>query len=44
MERAFQRLEELNAAKFDQAEAEVKAEAAKGPRLPAKSLQWGYGF
>src|SRR5690349_12343108 len=36
MERAFERLEDLNAQKFQQAEAETKAEAAGGSRLPAK--------
>jgi hypothetical protein len=36
MERAFERLEDLNALKFEQAEAEEKAEAAGGSRLPAK--------
>ncbi len=38
MERAFERLEDLNAVKFEQAEseAEAKAEAAGGSRLPAK--------
>jgi integrase len=40
LERAFERLEDLNAAKFQEAEAEVKAEAvavgAEGFRLPAK--------
>jgi integrase len=39
MERAFERLEDLNAVKFQEAEAEVKAEAAGGSRLqtPCKS-------
>jgi integrase len=40
LERAFERLEDLNAAKFQEAEAEAKAEAvavgAEGFRLPAK--------
>ena len=36
MERAFERLEDLNAEKFEQVEAEAKAEAAGGSRLPAK--------
>jgi integrase len=40
LERAFERLEDLNAAKFQQAEAEVKAEAAAAgagnSRLPAE--------
>lgn len=39
MERAFERLESLNATKFEQANAEAKAEAAGGfglPLLPAK--------
>jgi integrase len=36
MERAFERLEDLNALKFEQAEAEQKAEAAGGSRLTAK--------
>jgi len=35
MERAFERLEELNAGKYQTAEAEAKAEAAGGSRLPA---------
>jgi len=37
MERAFQRLENLNAAKFAQVEAETRAEAAGGSRVPTKS-------
>jgi len=36
MERAFERLEDLNVEKFEQVEAEAKAEAAGGCRLPAK--------
>jgi integrase len=36
MERAFGRLEDLNAAKFEQAEAEVKAEAAGGSGVGTK--------
>jgi integrase len=36
MERAFERLEDLNALKFEQAKAEEKAEAAGGSSLPAK--------
>ena len=36
MERAFERLENLNAAKFEQAEAEVKAEAAGGSSVGTK--------
>jgi integrase len=36
MERAFQRLESLNAAKHAQAEAEAALEASGGSRLPAK--------
>ena len=36
MERAFERLEKLNAVKYEQAEAEAKAEAAGGSSLPAK--------
>ena len=36
MERAFERLENLNAEKFEQVEAEAKAEAAGGSRVPAK--------
>jgi integrase len=40
LERAFDRLEKLNAAKYEQAKAEAKAEAAasgaEGGRLPAK--------
>jgi len=36
MERAFNRLEKLNAVKYEQAEAETKAEAAAGSGLPAK--------
>ena len=37
MERAFQRLEELNATKFEEAEAEAKkAQAVGGSHLPAK--------
>ncbi len=43
LERAFERLEDLNAPKFQQAQAEVKVEAADvcadGSRLPAKVLQ-----
>jgi len=35
-ERAFERLEKLNAVKHEQATAEVKAEAAGGSRVPAK--------
>jgi hypothetical protein len=35
MERAFERLEELNAGKYQTAEAEAKAEAAGGSVLPA---------
>jgi integrase len=35
MERAFERLEELNAGKYLTAEAEAKAEATESPRLPA---------
>ncbi|HEV3199610.1 MAG TPA: hypothetical protein VGZ73_17020, partial [Bryobacteraceae bacterium] len=35
MERAFKRLEELNAGKYQTAEAEAKAEAASGSKLPA---------
>jgi integrase len=37
MERAFQRLETLNAAKFEQAEAEAKAEAAGSRNVPKES-------
>ena len=37
MERAFERLEDLNAVKFEQADAEAKAEAAEGLQLPCKS-------
>jgi integrase len=36
MERAFERLEDLNALKFEQADAEAKAAAAGGSDLPAK--------
>jgi integrase len=36
MERAFERLEDLNAVKFEQAETEKKAEAAGGSGVPAK--------
>jgi integrase len=36
MERAFERLEKLNTLKYEQAEAETKAEAAGGYPLPAK--------
>jgi hypothetical protein len=36
MERAFERLEDLNAVQFGQAESEAKAEAAGGSRFPAK--------
>jgi len=36
MERAFERLEDLNAVKFEQAKAEAKAEAAGGSGVPAK--------
>ncbi len=36
MERAFERLEDLNTVKFEQAEAEAKAEAAGGSSVPAK--------
>ncbi len=36
MERAFERLEDLNAAKFGEAEAETKLEAAGGLQVPAK--------
>jgi integrase len=36
MERAFERLEDLNAVKFGEAEAESKAEAVNGPKPPAK--------
>ena len=35
MDRAFDRLERLNAEKCGQAEAEAKAEAAGGSRVPA---------
>jgi integrase len=35
MERAFDRLQKLNAVKIEQAEAEIKAEANGTPRLPA---------
>jgi integrase len=38
MERAFERLVDLNAVKFKQAKAEVKAEAAGGSRAPAKVI------
>jgi integrase len=37
MERAFERLEKLNAVKFEQAEAEGKAEAAGGSMVPTIS-------
>jgi hypothetical protein len=37
MERAFDRLEKLNAVKFEQAEAEAKAEAAGGSVVPTIS-------
>lgn len=37
MERAFDRLQKLNATKFEQAEEERKVEAAGGFRLPAIS-------
>ena len=36
MERAFEQLEGLNVEKFEQAEAEARAEAAGGSRVPAK--------
>jgi hypothetical protein len=36
MERAFERLEKLNAVKYEQANAEAKGAAASGLRLPAK--------
>ena len=36
LERAFERLEDLNAVKFGQAQAEAKAEAGGRSRLPAK--------
>ena len=36
MERAFERLEKFNAVKYKQANAEAKATAAGGSRLPAK--------
>jgi integrase len=36
MERAFERLEKLNAVKYEQAEAEVKAEAVGNHKIPAK--------
>ena len=36
IERAFERLEELNAAKFDEAKAEAVAVDAEGSSLPAK--------
>jgi hypothetical protein len=36
MERAFERLEKSNAVKFEQAEAEAKAEAAGGSKVPTK--------
>lgn len=36
MERAFERLEDLNAVKFEQAEAEAKAELSGGSGVPAK--------
>jgi hypothetical protein len=36
MERAFERLEDLNAVKFKQAQAEARSEAASGPRVPTK--------
>ena len=35
MDRAFDRLESLNAGKFDQADAEAKAEAGGGAEVPA---------
>ena len=34
MERAFERLEDLNAKKFEQAKSEAKAEAADGRKGP----------
>lgn len=37
LERAFEPLEDLNAAKFEQAEAEVKAEASGGSKVPTIS-------
>jgi integrase len=37
MERAFERLQELNAVKFEEAKADRAAAGAEGPRLPAKS-------
>ncbi|MGA2184762.1 MAG: site-specific integrase [Bryobacteraceae bacterium] len=37
MDRAFERLENLNAAKFEQAEAEVRAEASVGSKVPTIS-------
>jgi hypothetical protein len=37
MERAFQRLETLNAAKFEQAAAEARAEAVGGGEVPKES-------
>jgi hypothetical protein len=37
MERAFQRLQTLNAAKFEQAAAEAKAEAVGGSNVPKES-------
>ena len=36
MERAFERLQDLNAAKFEEAKAEAAAAGAEGPGLPAK--------
>jgi hypothetical protein len=36
MERAFERLEDLNAAKFEEAKAEAAAAGVETPRLPAK--------
>ena len=36
MERAFERLEELNAAKFAEAKAEAAVTRTEGSRLPAK--------
>jgi hypothetical protein len=46
MERSFERLEELNAATFEEAKAEAAAAGAEGSRLPAKvptSKNWGLG-
>jgi integrase len=37
MERAFQRLQSLNAVKYDQAAAEAKAEAVGGSNIPKES-------